>query len=99
MLDIEEFSQGIRIKIKAQPRSSTNLVVGEQDGALKIKLTAPPVDGEANSVLIRYLADSLGLPRRAIKLIKGETSRTKIVEISGISKEEFLNRIGLKSFS
>lgn len=95
MLDIEVFGQGVRVKIKVQPRSSANQLVGVQDGALKIKLTAPPVEGEANNALTRYLADLLGLPRRAVKLVKGDTSRLKIVEITGISRAEFLTRIGI----
>lgn len=99
MLDIIETKSGVRIGIKVQPRSSRNQVVGEQGGALKIKLTAPPVEGEANAALIEYLAAFLDISRKDIRLIKGETSRLKIVEISGLNSDQFLTKTGLKTSS
>ncbi|MGI5920696.1 MAG: DUF167 domain-containing protein [Syntrophomonadaceae bacterium] len=94
MLRITDTPQGVRIEVKVQPRSSRNLIAGEQDGVLKIKLTAPPVDGEANEALIVYLSGLLGVPKRDISLIKGETSRNKLIEISGINKEQLLAKVG-----
>jgi uncharacterized protein len=82
-----------------QPRSSRNQVVGEQNEALKIKLTAPPVEGEANAALVDFLSKYLGLPRKDIKLIKGETSRHKIIEIAGMRSEELMIKLGLPSSS
>lgn len=93
MLNIQETDNGIRIEIKAQPRSSRNQIAGEQDGVLKVKLTAPPVEGEANQALIDFLARSLKLPRKNIVLLRGETARNKLIEIKGISREEFLLKI------
>ena len=57
MINITEIPGGVRFEVKVQPRSSKNQVAGEQEGVLKIKLTAPPVDGEANQALIAYLSD------------------------------------------
>lgn len=94
MLRITETKGGIRLEIKVQPRSSRNQIAGEQDGVLKIKLTAPPVDGEANQALIDYLSGLLGVPKRNINLVKGETSRNKLVEISGIDRELLLKKVG-----
>jgi uncharacterized protein (TIGR00251 family) len=94
MLRVTETREGVRLEIKVQPRSSRNQIAGEQDGVLKIKLTAPPVDGEANQALIDYLSDLLGIPKRSVNLIKGETSRNKLVEISGIDKEFLLKKVG-----
>jgi uncharacterized protein (TIGR00251 family) len=94
MLKINETPEGVRLEIKVQPRSSRNQVAGEQDGALKIKLTAPPVDGEANQALIDYLSSLLGVPKRNVKLIKGETSRNKLVEIIGLGRESLLKKVG-----
>ena len=54
MLNIQETDNGIRIEVKVQPRSSRNQIAGEQDGALKVKLTAPPVEGEANQALVDF---------------------------------------------
>jgi len=99
MLRIVEITGGVRIEVRVQPRSSRNQVVGEQNEALKIKLTAPPVEGEANAALVDFLSNYLKLPRKDIKLIKGETSRHKIVEIIGISKEELMIKVGLTTSS
>ncbi len=86
MLIINEVPGGIRLEIKVQPRSSKNQIAGEQEGALKVKLTAPPVDGEANQALINFLSSYFKIPKRNITLLKGETSRHKLVEIQGIDK-------------
>ncbi|HEX3012049.1 MAG TPA: DUF167 domain-containing protein [Syntrophomonadaceae bacterium] len=94
MLKVTETKEGVRLEIKVQPRSSRNQMAGVQDGILKIKLTAPPVDGEANLALIEYLSSLLGVPKRSINLIKGETSRNKLVEINGIKREFLLNKVG-----
>jgi len=94
MINIQENSEGITTEIKVQPRSSRNQIVGEQDGMLKIKLTAPPVEGEANQALVDYLSSILDVPRRNVTLLKGESSRQKIVAIQGITREAFLQKIG-----
>lgn len=97
MLHLTEISGGVRMEVKVQPRSSRNQVVGVQNGMLKIKLTAPPVEGEANAALIGFLADYLHIPRRAVQLLKGETSRHKLVEISGLCAEELLSKLDAKN--
>ncbi|MGE5391004.1 MAG: DUF167 domain-containing protein [Deltaproteobacteria bacterium] len=94
MLNIKENAEEITVEIKVQPRASRNQIVGEQGGVLKIKLTAPPVEGEANQALVDYLASVLDTPRRNIILLKGETSRNKIIAIKGMTQEAFLQRIG-----
>lgn len=93
MLRIVDITGGVRLEVSVQPRSSRNQVVGEQNEALKIKLTAPPVEGEANAALIDFLANYLKLPRKDIKIIKGETSRHKLVEIMGITREELILKL------
>lgn len=95
MLNIHEISDGVRIEVKVLPRSSKNMVLGEQEGALKVKLAAPPVDGEANQALIKYLASFFDVPRRNVVLLKGESSRNKVLEIKGLSREELLLKLGL----
>lgn len=73
------------IKVKVLPRSSRNEVVGEMaDGTLKIKLTAAPVDGKANDALIDLLSDHFGISKSKIKIVRGQTSKTKTVEISNV---------------
>ncbi len=93
MLRISEIGDNLRIEVKVQPRASRNQIVGEHDGALKIKLAAPPVEGEANRALLDYLAEILKLPRKNILLIKGDSSRHKLIEICGIDKKTFLAKI------
>ncbi len=95
MLYLNESPTGVRLEVKVQPRSSRNQVVGEQNGALKIKLTAPPVEGEANAALVQFLAGYLKVPRKDIVLLKGDTSRQKIIEISGLNASQLLSRLGL----
>lgn len=70
------------ITVKVIPRSSKNEVVGEMDdGILKVKLTAPPVDGEANKALIKLLADYFGVSKSSVRILKGERGKVKVVEI------------------
>jgi uncharacterized protein (TIGR00251 family) len=94
MLQIGQINGGVRIEVRVQPRSSRNQVIGEQAGTLKVKLTAPPVDGEANATLLDFLSSYLQVPRRTISLVRGKTSRNKLVEIMGLSPEELLLKIG-----
>jgi len=96
MLQIAEVSGGVRLEVRVQPRSSRNQVVGEQSGALKVKLTAPPVEGEANAALLVFLAEYFGIPRKDITLLRGESSRTKLVEIKGLSAETLLKKIEIR---
>jgi len=81
---IKETPKGLEFKVFIQPRSSRNQIVGLHGGALKIKLTAPPVDGTANTLCIKYLAKCLDIPKSAIEIVSGHTARTKriLVEFS-----------------
>ncbi|MNL74019.1 hypothetical protein D3C87_1995710 [compost metagenome] len=60
--------------------------MGPHNGALKIKLTAPPVDGKANECLIEFLSDTLNVPKRAVHILKGDTGRNKVVEVDGLDE-------------
>lgn len=76
----------MKIKIRVLPRSSRNEVVGEMaDGTLKVKLTAPPVDGKANEALVVLLAEYFSVSKNKIKLVSGMTSKNKMIEL--IDKE------------
>lgn len=82
----------MRLAVRVIPRSSRNAIKWEQ-GVLKAHLTAPPVDGAANDALIALLAERLGLPRRAISITHGATSRQKVVEIVGMTETEVMERL------
>jgi uncharacterized protein (TIGR00251 family) len=74
---LQENSDGIILKVFVQPRSSKNMIAGQHGDALKIKLTAPPVDDAANKMCVQYLAKCLKIPKSSIEIISGHTSRTK----------------------
>ncbi|MBA4384244.1 MAG: YggU family protein [Anaerolinea sp.] len=76
------------LKVKLIPRSSRNEVVGfMDDGTLKIKLTAPPVEGQANQAVIKFLAGILNIPTGNIEILSGKTSHNKLISILGIKQE------------
>ena len=79
MLSIQKNSRGIVFKILVQPRSSKNMLAGLHDDALKIKLTAPPVNNAANRMSIKFLAKALDVPKSALEIVSGHTSRNKQV--------------------
>ena len=70
----------MKIDVHVQPRASRNAVLGWKDGALRVALTAPPVEGAANAALIEVLADALGLKKREIAVVAGQASRRKIID-------------------
>jgi uncharacterized protein len=90
---LESTPMGVNIRVYVAPRASTNRVVGVHHGALKVALTAPPVDGAANKALVEFLAKVLAVPKSAVVLSSGQTSRNKTVSVSGISCEEALRRL------
>ncbi len=92
-MSISPWDDGVRMEVKVQPRSSRNELVGFQEGVLKVKLTAPPVEGEANEALISFLAEVLGTSKKNVVILRGETSRLKLVGVRGISPAEAENRL------
>lgn len=78
----------VSLSIRIQPRASKNEIVQMESGGLKIRLTAPPVDGAANEALVKFLAHTLSVPRSHVEIVSGHTSREKVVRITGISNAE-----------
>ena len=78
----------ITFAVRVQPRASHSGVVGEHDGALKIRLAAPPVEGEANEELIRVLAKLFGVLRGQVSILSGQTSKSKLIRIDGLTAGE-----------
>ncbi len=85
MLDIKEENNAVTIKVRVQPRSAKNQICGLMGDALKIKLTAPPVDGEANKELQQYLAKVFKVAKSQVEIISGLKGRSKTVRINGIN--------------
>lgn len=77
-----------RLTLHVQPRAKRTEVAGVHGAALKIRLAAPPVDGAANDELVRFLAEQLGVPRRAVRLVAGAGARRKVVEVDGVAADD-----------
>jgi uncharacterized protein len=82
-----------RLVVHVQPRAKKSEIAGRHGDALKVRLQAPPVDGAANAELVRFLAESLGITRRAVTIVGGLTSRRKTVEIEGLGAEDLAARL------
>lgn len=87
-------SGGVSLDVEVKVRASRTAVLGIRDGRLSVALAAPPVDGAANEALRRALAYFFDVPRQAVQLAAGERSRRKRVELSGLTLEQVLARIG-----
>ena len=83
MIALHETSSGITFAVRVQPRARRKAIVGEFGEALKIALTAPPVDGRANEACVEFLAEVLKLPRSSVTIISGQGSRNKVVRVTG----------------
>ncbi len=93
MIAVTEHAEGLVLPVRAQPGARKAGVLGEQAGALKLAVTAPPEDGKANKALLEVLRDALDLKRSQLELIGGQTSRDKKFLIRGWTREELTNRI------
>lgn len=86
-LDVRERAQAVRFSVRVQPRAARSGVAGLYAGSLRVRLNAPPVDGAANESLVELLAERLGVPRRDVSIVGGAASRSKVVEVRGVSAE------------
>lgn len=85
---IEERDGCVRFTVRVQPRASRTEIVGVHGDAIKVRLTAPPVDGAANDALLEFLANVLCVTRGAVRILSGEKSRTKVVEVVGVERDD-----------
>lgn len=86
-----------RIEVYVQPRASKTEVAGLHDGRLKIRLAAPPIDGAANAELVRFIAERVGAPKSRVRVVKGEASRRKLVEVEGVEQAVVEAQLGARS--
>jgi uncharacterized protein (TIGR00251 family) len=86
-------SDGVMLSVKLQPRASANEIGEPLGNELRIKVTAPPVDSAANEALIRLLEETLDCPRNRIELVRGKTSRHKVLKLYGVSAEDALAKL------
>lgn len=87
-LRIREQDGAITFEVRVAPRASRNRVVGIQDGALKVALTAPPVDGAANEALKKLLAKALGVAKSDVEILRGDRARIKVLCVHGVSAND-----------
>jgi hypothetical protein len=92
---IEPVGEGVRLAVRVQPRAARSEVAGRFGDRIRIRLAAPPVDGAANEALVRFLAEALGVPPRAVTITSGHASRSKTVIASGVSAAEAAARLGI----
>ncbi len=88
MIPVGETTDGVVFNIRVIPRSSRCELVGIQGDALKVRITAPPVEGAANKECIRFLSDILGVKRSQVRIVAGHRSKNKKVSISGIHRKD-----------
>ena len=83
-LQIQEHDDAVTFEVRVAPRASRNRVIGVQDGALKVALTAPPVDGAANGALTKLIAKALGVAKSDVEILRGDRARIKVLRVRGV---------------
>lgn len=94
MLIVTSLADCVRFRVKVAPRAAREAIGGEHDGALKVSLTAPPVEGEANQALCTLLAKRLGVAKRDVTIVQGQSSKLKTVSVAGVSAEAIQALVG-----
>jgi uncharacterized protein len=95
LIPLKTTSQGVTFAVRVHPRAKRNAVTGEVGDALKISLTAPPIQGRANAACIGFLAELLNVPRSSITIASGQGSRNKVIRVAGLSAEELWKRLAV----
>ncbi|HYP75519.1 MAG TPA: DUF167 domain-containing protein [Polyangiaceae bacterium] len=93
VLEVEQRGDSLRIRVRVKPKAAKSRILGVKEGGLEVAVAAPPVDGEANSELIRTLARGLGCGKSAIEIVTGAGSRSKLVAIAGLTLAELLAKL------
>lgn len=88
MIPIRDTPAGAMFTVKVHPRARKNAITGEAGDALKVALTAPPVEGRANQACIAFLAELLNVPRGSVTIVGGQTSRNKMIRVAGRTAAE-----------
>ncbi len=92
-LDIRTTEAGVTLRVRVQPRASRDALSGERDGALVVRLTAPPVEGAANEALARFLGKALGVAPSAVRVVSGASGRNKVVSVAGVDAATVRERL------
>jgi uncharacterized protein len=94
MISFHDAPGGVSFAVKVHPRAKKNAITGEAGNALKVALTAPPVDGKANEACIEFFAKLLKVPRPSVSIASGATSRNKVIRVEGLAGPQVRERLG-----
>ena len=86
-------ADGVTMPVRVVPRAGRTALDGVVEGALRVRLAAPPVEGAANRALVEFLAELLGVPKRDITIVRGERGRRKLVQVRGLTADELRRRL------
>lgn len=92
-LTIQPHAEGATLALRVQPKAKRNAVLGEQAGALKVSVTAPPEDGRANEAVLALLREEYDLQRSQVELLSGQTNRNKVVLVRGVTPRQLAELI------
>jgi uncharacterized protein len=95
LIPLQESGGGVTFAVKVHPRAKKNTITGTLGDALKLSLTAPPSEGKANDACIEFLAKLLKVPRSSVTMASGQSSRNKVIRVTGLKVEEVRKRIGM----
>jgi uncharacterized protein len=95
LIPIQDTPAGASFAVKVHPRARKNAITGEIGDALKVSLTAPPIEGRANEACIEFFANVLKVPRSSISIAAGQNSRNKVIRVSGLTSEQVRRRIDI----
>jgi hypothetical protein len=94
MISVRDSEAGVSFAVKVHPRAKKNAITGEVGDALKLAITAPPVDGKANEACSEFFANLLKVPRSSVTIAAGQTSRNKVVRVTGLTVDQIRERLG-----
>jgi uncharacterized protein (TIGR00251 family) len=94
MIELKESPAWTTFAVKIHPRAKKNAITGQVGDALKVTLTAPPVDGKANAACIEFFAKLLNVPRSSVTIAAGRTSRNKVIRVAGLTAQQVRERLG-----
>lgn len=95
MIDVKESGGAVTFSVRVVPRASKTEIVGEHDGALKVRIAAPPVEGAANEELIKFFAKTFGVAKSSVEIVSGEQGRKKTVRIVGVPRDEIIKNCSM----
>jgi uncharacterized protein (TIGR00251 family) len=92
---VRDTAHGAQFALRVQPRASRNAFAGVMGDAIKLAITAPPVDGKANQAVVEYLSDFFRVPKSNITIVSGETGRNKLIAVRGMTAAQVLKVLGV----